>query len=428
MMRTHPLTGLLYFVGLVLAALAASGAGGGQESGKVRPLEQKWRRPILMDKDELTGEVFPGKNAKVWVDKALAARIDAALVPGLRPLVIGNLLVLRTYDDARVLALAEDKTVNGTTAGGIFWVGTPAYRGLVAVLDREPGVRAPLTNWLARLPQADLPKAIVENAMSGAISHDGKRVFWVDNFTVPNPDFLMPPPLQMAPKAIVTDQESYELHLLQKDNSLWANDLGSGRIVWRTGEELPGQKDPFARSHFLGAPCHTGGELYVLNETNGGELRLLVLTPATGAVKTTLALDSVAKPNRFTTDARRQVHAAQVVADPSLVICVPHAGKVFGVDPVKQTVRWTYDYGIVTRGDGTLGFWKDSAPILHDGKAVFTAADNEKVHCLNQHDGRLLWESRPPDGLYVAGVVGDKVVVVCNSCCRALSLKDGKEV
>jgi hypothetical protein len=72
--------------------------------------------------------------------------------------------------------------------------------------------------------------------------------------------------------------------------------------------------------------------------------------------------------------------------------------------------------------------WKDSAPILHDGKVVFTAADNEKVHCLNQHDGRLLWESRPPDGLYLAGVVGDNVVVVCNSCCRALSLKDGKEV
>ena len=431
MMRRHSLLGSSCVAGLVLLTLAVAGAAGGQGQDKVVPLEIQWQRPILQDKNEFTGDADPGEAAKAWVDKAIKARGDAALVPGLRPLVIGDRLVVRTYDDARVLSLVDEKQAGGSKAGGIVWVGAPGERGLVALLDREPAGRATVTTWLSKLLQADLAEAIVENGLTGALSHDGQRVFWVDSLTVPqSPQAAGPIKGKKKKDAVEAEQEPDEMRGRQERNVLWAIDLKTGKIAWRAGLDSPAKQDPFGRSHFLGVPCAGKDQLFALNETNEGALRLVVLEPATGAVKGTQVLDSVAAPYRFMSNARRQVHAAQIVADPSLVVCVPHTGKVFGVEPQGLKVRWTYDYGVVmpaVGGPNQLGFWKDSAAHIHDGKAVFTTADSEEVHCLNLQDGRMLWKKRPPDGLYLAGIVGDKVLVVCKSGCRALALKDGQE-
>jgi outer membrane protein assembly factor BamB len=432
MMRWHPFVGGFCLTGLVLLALTVGGEAAGQDKDKVLPLEIQWRRPILMDKNDFTGDADPGQAAKAWVDKALTARGEAALVPGLRPLVIGDRLVVRTYDDARVLSLVDEKAA-GTKAGGIVWVGAPGERGLVALLDREPAGLAAVTTWLSKLPQADLAEAIVENGLAGALSHDGQRVFWVDSLTVPAQGPQPPVPIKGKRKkdAVESEQEPDEMRGRQERNVLWAIDLKTGKIAWRAGLDSPAKQDPFGRSHFLGVPCVVKDQLYALNETNEGALRLVVLEPARGAVKSMQALDSVAVAQRFMSNARRQVHAAQVVADPSVVVCVPHAGKVFGVEPQGQKVRWTYDYGSVmpaVGGPHQLGFWKDSAAHIHDGKVVFTTADSEEVHCLNLEDGRMLWKKRPPDGLYLAGILGDKVLVACKSGFRALAIKDGQEV
>jgi outer membrane protein assembly factor BamB len=432
-MRKHPLLGGVCLAGfvLLLLLLAVCGEAGGQDKDKVLPLELKWRRPILMDKNDFTGDADPGQAAKVWVDKALTARSDAALVPGLRPLVIGDRLVVRTYDDARVLSLVDENQAGGTKAGGIVWVGAPGERGLVALLDREPAGKATVTAWLGKLPQADLAQAIVENALAGALSHDGQRVFWVDHLTVPQAPHPPGPIKGKKLKGNVgAEQEPDEMRARQERNVLWAIELKSGKIAWRAGLNNSTKQDPFGRSHFLGVPCLVKDQLYALNETNEGELRLVVLEASTGSVRSMHVLDSVAVGHRFMGNARRQVHAAQMVADPSTVVCVPHTGKVFGVAPQGNTVRWTYEYGMVmpaAGGPNQSGFWKDSTPFLHDGKVVFTTADSEEVHCLNLQDGRLLWKKRPPDGLYLAGILGDKVLVVTSSGCRALALKDGQE-
>jgi outer membrane protein assembly factor BamB len=427
-MRWQPLVGSLCLLALVVSARA-----GAQDKDKVSPLEVKWRRPMLLDKSDISGEVWPGRVAKVWVDRALTARGDAALVPAFRPLVIGDHLVLRTYDDVRVLCLAAEKNPGGSKASEIFWVGAPGEGGLVASLDRIPEGRNILTGWLSQVPLPDLAQTIVENGLAGALSHDDQRVYWIDHLTVPQPA-QGPGVIKKGKKGkgvVNPEQEPDALRGRLEHSALWAMDLKSGKIAWCAANLGAFKQDPFPHSHFLGVPCPLKDKLYALNENNTGELRLVVLDAGRGTAVSTQLLDTLTTGQRFTGSTRRQAHAAQVLADPSMVVCVPHAGKVFGVEPQGKKIAWTYEYGTVMPAPGgpqQLGFWKDTPAVIHDGKVVFTTADSEEVHCLNLQDGRLLWKKRPPDGLYLAGVLGDKVLVVCNSSCRAMALKDGQDV
>jgi outer membrane protein assembly factor BamB len=422
--------GRIGFPLIALLALATANNVDAQGKDKV-PLEKlKWHRLLLLDKNDYTGEVDPGKDTKTMVDKQLTARGESAVVPGVRPLVLGNFLVYRTYDDCRVLSLTDDKKPDGLKAGGIDWVSTPGECGLVGLLDRNVAARGTVTNWLNRFPQPDQAQIVLENGLAGAISHDGQRIYWLDNLAVP-PQQL---PNEKKGKKLPEDQGPTipeELQALIQHNVLWAMDLKTGKIEWRDGEYLPGKKDAFEKTHFLGVPCPFKDKLYALNETNQGELRLLVLDPANGSSSAAHALDNVQGLQRFMSNPRRQIHAAQITADKDLLICVPHAGRVFGVEAPKFKVRWTYNYGgaPVAPGGGVnqVGFWKDTAPIIHDGKIVFTCADDENVHCVGV-DGKQLWKIRVNDGLYLAGVVGDAVLVVANNGCRALSLKDGSDL
>src|SRR5581483_11237715 len=70
--------------------------------------------------------------------------------------------------------------------------------------------------------------------------------------------------------------------------------------------------------------------------------------------------------------------------------------------------------------------WKCSAPVIQDGKVVFTAADGASVYCLNLRDGTPLWKAPRNDDLYLAGVFDGRVLLVGKQNCRALSLADGK--
>lgn len=70
--------------------------------------------------------------------------------------------------------------------------------------------------------------------------------------------------------------------------------------------------------------------------------------------------------------------------------------------------------------------WKNCAPVIHDGKVVFTAPDGDAIHCLKLSDGKLLWKADRKDDLYLAGVFGNRVLLVGTKHCQALNLADGK--
>src|SRR5207244_3926178 len=85
-------------------------------------------------------------------------------------------------------------------------------------------------------------------------------------------------------------------------------------------------------------------------------------------------------------------------------------------------------WGNPQMGHGLSLDWKASAPVIQDGKVVFTAPGDSSVYCLNLSNGARMWKASRIDDIYLAGVFSGKVLLVGKSSCRALGLADGKEV
>ncbi len=203
----------------------------------------------------------------------------------------------------------------------------------------------------------------------------------------------------------------------------------------------------FDKTFFLGPPLPIGGKLYVLTEKNA-ELRLLCLDAAKGDLIWAQTLATVR--DRLTTDVKRRIQAVQLAYGEGALICPTNAGVVIAVDPLTRGFLWAYPYQektpeapvpshqpMMRRGrgfpmdftaglQGLSGGWKLSAPVIADGKVVFTAPDGGAVHCLNLSTGEFLWQLERRDDLYLAGVFDGKVVLVGKNSCRAVSLADGK--
>ena len=223
------------------------------------------------------------------------------------------------------------------------------------------------------------------------------------------------------------------------------------KLVWECGDE---EKDltPLAGSFFLGPPLPLAGLLYVLTEKNS-ELRLVCLDATKGELVWAQTL-ATAK-DRLTSDVARRIHAVHLAYSEGIIVCPTNAGALLGFDIFTNSLVWAYPYrekaaaetpnpmgGPFGRGgrrmapgfpgfEGTplqplSGEWKGSAPLIHDGKVVFTAPDGGAIHCLNLKDGNFLWQAERKDDLYIAGIFQGKVVLVGKNSCRALSLADGK--
>jgi hypothetical protein len=72
------------------------------------------------------------------------------------------------------------------------------------------------------------------------------------------------------------------------------------------------------------------------------------------------------------------------------------------------------------------GRWLDGAPIIADGRVLLTPRDSTELHCVDLLDGRLVWKRPRGQGLYVAGVTGDRVVIVGRNQLEAYRLDDGE--
>jgi outer membrane protein assembly factor BamB len=400
----------------VAAAAVAVLAHPARAQDKVRqiPLTRvAWSRPLLLDRPVDEGDPDPGKEAKGWIDKALDQRGEGPIVPGFRPVIVGELLVYRTHLDARALYLAPTGKFK---AGDIHWAGTWSDGGLVA-LTSGAVLRFPAEKLLREMAPAELATLLVENSLALALSADDKRVYWVD-------DLAVPPPLGAEDRKL---GETWKALITQ--NALWAMDLDTGKIRWRVGRGKAGE-DPLAGSFFLHAPLPIGGKLHVLNESSAGELRLLVLNPDDGSETAKVVIETVDDANRLLAFRQRRQHAANLVAADNLFIACAHSGKVFAVDLANNKVEWTHEYRKEPPGDPAKPLpmgWKTPGLFVADGKVVFAAADDDFVRCIDLKGGKPLWKVRRGGCVYLAGIHGNNAVLVGDGFCRGLALKDGKQ-
>src|SRR5262249_3862865 len=238
-----------------------------------------------------------------------------------------------------------------------------------------------------------------------------------------------------------------ELDDAVKHSELMAIELDTGKLKWQVGGR--GEKGDLNDCFFLGPPLPLGGKLYVMVEKNS-ELRLVCLTAATGELEWTQTLAAV--KDRLTSDVGRRIHAAHLAYGDGILVCPTNAGAILGVDLLTHSLVWAKPYRegtqaaaepqprmngrFIVRGGVMMQQqfiqhlspdWKASAPVIQDGKVVFTAPDGSSIYCLNLRDGSTVWKANRSDGdLYLAGVYHGKVLLVGKQRCRALHLSDGK--
>src|SRR5262249_22953201 len=272
-----------------------------------------------------------------------------------------------------------------------------------------------IDHWLRAYAQGNhLHHVLLENSTLGTLSTDLSRVYAVDDLAVPpHPQYTQQG--NIGAGGMVSQYPA--LNELVERSLLRAYDLDNGKLMWEVG----GDKGPkeLLNCHFLGAPLPLGGKLYVLLEHNG-ELRLACLdpprdekNPSPGLMwMQTLATVQV----KLAQDPGRRIQAANLSYGDGILVCPTNAGAVLGVDLLAHPLVWAYPYREgeqVTEMRGHRNFggtvrmampvkapeWKASAPIVQDGRVLFTAPDASSIHCLRLRDGTRLWKIPRGDDL-----------------------------
>jgi outer membrane protein assembly factor BamB len=313
---------------------------------------------------------------------------------------------------------------------------------------KEPRRAQALTQWKQQYDQIERTSVVLQNSVIGQLSSDGERVYFVDDLAVPP---LVAPFLNLW-KGGMQFPWGPEINEAIQHNVLHAAGLGDGKILWALGGH--GAKrlanDPTGELHdsyFLGPPLPLGGKLYALTEKKQ-ELRFVAIEPRRGTVERIVPLAKVR--DSMLMDIGRRMHAAPIAYGGGILVCPTNAGAVIGVDVQSLGVVWAYVYRtaetnnpqphvkVMLGKEGRLDRWqldppikftdwKASAPVIVDDKVVFAAPDSDAVECLNLRDGSRVWRvTKQPDDIYLAGVYGDKVLIVGKERCQGLNLADGK--
>lgn len=275
------------------------------------------------------------------------------------------------------------------------------------------------------------PQIFHENSTLGSLSTDGKFVYQIDDFALPSSKQKLP----NAPVPVGMDKEFDESVLR---NSLFAFSLekNSGKLSWTVDTDE--EKSRLHNHCFLAPPLPLHGVLYALVQKER-QMSLLCLDPLAHRVienrkipypkiislKPLLEVDTTVSENVL-----RRTQAAHLAYGDGVLVCPTNAGVVCGVDLLTQRLAWLYPYRDHAKerpfADSSHS-WKTTAPVIAEGKVVFAPPDADSLHCLKLRDGSRLW-SRKKSGsdVYLAGVYGDKVLIVGERSVRALSAANGE--
>jgi outer membrane protein assembly factor BamB len=357
---------------------------------------------------------------------------DSLLLPSLHPLVVDDMVLLRT---ARNL-LAVD------FASGVRKWEIPVDDTLESLLG-EATPEMLQRNWMQW--GAGLGQRMWEDATYGTLSCDGRCVYSIEDLglgvVTPN-----------TSRAIVVGAQRVGNQNNGPYNRLAAHDIRTGKLKWSIG----GPSDQFALPHadtfFLGPPLPLMGQLYVLAESRKeGAIVLMALdgdpNRRGAAIWPQPQPLAVIDPENGQDPNRRLSGASPSYAD-GILVCPTAAGAVVAVDLATRSLLWGYNYGrndpsgrnvnnavmmmringVYTNNVPSQRRWADSIATIVDGKVLVTPSDSDALHCLNLSDGKLLWTSERKaadhDDLYVGCVRDDKVVLVGRHEVRALSLRE----
>ncbi|MCS7166398.1 MAG: PQQ-binding-like beta-propeller repeat protein [Gemmatales bacterium] len=287
------------------------------------------------------------------------------------------------------------------------------------------------------------PRAFVYNTLLGTLSTDGQLAYFVEDTPLP------PISYRRHMGGFMPGGMPVDLGGFSQGNVLTAVRLSGGSAAWTIDVPRLPANSPLAYSFFLGPPLPLAGKLYALVETNG-EIRLVCLEANTGSVNWIQPLCYVER--RVTEEPERRLEACHLAYSDGILVCPTNAGIVLAVDLLTRSLVWAQPYesllwlvddpsfrgrvrpAVPIRQPGQFflyePFWYYNAPMIAEGKVVFTAPDSNKLYCLNLQDGTNAWGPLVQEAgdLYVAGIYHGRILIVGRERVRALNLADGKPV
>lgn len=339
------------------------------------------------------------------------------MVPSLQPLVVDDLVVVRSIGDLRAYDLKSGK---------LAWSSLDKDR-LLQDLARGAG---PTTQVPGIMPLTLLvAERLWGDATFGTIVSDGELVFSIEDLGLGGPSALLGPRQPLA----------------RDYTRLVALDVRTGQLVWEVGGPRTDAADALAGVFFLGPPLVLDRRLYALVEA-GTEVRLVVLEPRTGKLLWSQALND---GTDIVWEAFRRQCGLTPSFDGGILICPTGSNQVTAVDVTGRSLLWryrlrswaeTYDPRqqqiiapqqaavIRLQANGWIdqNRWLDSAAILSDSRVLLALRDSSELHCVNLIDGTLAWKAPRADGLFVAGVREGRVIVVGRTFVHALKMEDGQ--
>lgn len=375
-------------------------------SGEGPLLSLTWRVP--------TTESPRVEKTVLEISRAFRQR-DQWAVPALRPLVVGDKVLMRTVRNLLAVDFVTGKRV---------WE-----------VPTDDPIES-LTNGVAdspfQPPQVDvrfgLRLRLWGDATYGALSSDGQFVFAVEDLTLDVTPFRQGFPFaQRDPR---TEARTY--------NRLAAFDVKTGKLVWHVGGTPDEWPLPLAGMFFLGPPLPLAGQVYVLAETKG-EIRLLALEARSGALQWSQQLAVVDQERDLPFDPLRRLAGLSPSYADGVLVCPTANHAVVALDLASRSLLWGFAYGEEEQESGFMGpfqaprglvmeidpaaRWADSCAILAEGKVLITPADSDWLYCLDLLTGKLCWKAPREDNLYLACVVDGKAILVGRRGMRAYYLQ-----
>ncbi len=258
-----------------------------------------------------------------------------------------------------------------------------------------------------------LNQRLWDDGTFGRLSSDGERLYCIEET-----GFWSPFPTGKENKWIPVSDTSF----------LVAYDLTTGKEVWRVGGPPNDSIDwHLSGRYFLGPPMPMAGHLYCLVEFNN-EVQLNVLEAKTGHMVWSQPLSS---PGGVTIaqDRVRRSSGVSVAYGDGILVCPTDTGATVALDLTTRSLLWGFPSDIspvfqanpgAVRGRGGRApsdavlppGWVDSIPTIYQDKVVLTPRKSSQIYLVDLLTGTRIWQHSRGEGLYVAGVSQDRVIVV----------------
>ncbi len=324
------------------------------------------------------------------------------VLPSRQPLVAGQLVIARQLETVRMYDLES----------GDFLMQTFGWdKTLKELIAPDDGTQIP--NWKVFLAHL-MNQRLWEDGTFGRLSSDGQRLYCIQEM-----GFWYP---------ISTGKEGGVIPV-PNTSILYAVDLTSGKLVWDVGGSTSDVvQRKLAGRFFLGPPLPLAGRLYCLVDANS-EIQLNVLNPETGELDWAQPLATPLHQN-IAQDKARRTSGVSVAYSDGILICPTDAGATVALDLTTRSLLWGFptetDRSQRRREAGNPfaarnrpanqpsmpNGWIDSTPIVHQDKVVLTPRKSDKIYLLDVLTGTRIWEQPRGNGLYVAGITNEMVVVV----------------